>query len=91
MLFLPLETYRPTSVNNSGIGSYGLLENTTFEQIRRVMETNFFGAVRMTQEVIPIMKKQRSGRIINISSTTGIFGEWKDAFIIENIKLQTLT
>ncbi|XP_030839860.1 retinol dehydrogenase 8 isoform X2 [Strongylocentrotus purpuratus] len=61
-------------VNNSGIGSYGLLEDTTFEQIRRVMETNFFGAVRMTQEVIPIMKKQRSGRIINISSTTGIFG-----------------
>ncbi|XP_041474227.1 retinol dehydrogenase 8-like [Lytechinus variegatus] len=61
-------------VNNSGVGIYGLLENTTFDQIRMVMETNFFGAVKLTQEVIPVMKKQRSGRIINISSTCGIFG-----------------
>lgn len=58
-------------VNNAGFGVYGALEELTLDDMRRQFETNFFGAVDLTKAVIPHMRKERSGRIINVSSILG--------------------
>jgi Short-chain dehydrogenases of various substrate specificities len=58
-------------VNNAGYGSYGALENVPIEEAKEQMEVNVFGLARITQLVLPVMRKQRSGRIINISSIAG--------------------
>ena len=47
-------------------------ETATMEQVKTVFDINFFGNFRVTREILPGMKKQRSGRIINISSSNGI-------------------
>lgn len=59
-------------VNNAGYGGAGFIEVIPLDQIRKHFEANVFGLIRVTQEVIPIMKRQRSGRIINISSVIGV-------------------
>lgn len=59
-------------VNNAGVGFFGTLEQTPLDAARKVLEVNFFGVWRTTQAVFPIMREQRSGRIINISSITGV-------------------
>ncbi|XP_071491010.1 retinol dehydrogenase 8-like [Diadema antillarum] len=61
-------------VNNAGISSPNIGEVTSISTYKRMFDINFFGVVRMTQEVIPHMKRRRSGRIINISSLAGIMG-----------------
>ena len=61
-------------VNNAGYGLGGALEDLSMEEIKSQYETNLFGLIRVTQTVLPTMRKQRSGRILNISSGTGIFG-----------------
>jgi NAD(P)-dependent dehydrogenase (short-subunit alcohol dehydrogenase family) len=58
-------------VNNAGYGSMGAIEEITDEQFRRQFETNFFGAVSVTREAIPILRKQKSGHIFNFSSVGG--------------------
>jgi NAD(P)-dependent dehydrogenase (short-subunit alcohol dehydrogenase family) len=58
-------------VNNAGYALVGALEQTSMEDIKAQFETNFFGAVRVMQAAIPIMRKQRSGRILNITSMGG--------------------
>ena len=63
------------SVNNAGICCFMILEFTDLQEIRDIMEVNFFGTLRMTQEVLPLMKRRQSGRIITVSSEAGIFGE----------------
>lgn len=55
-------------VNNAGYGSYGALEEVPIDEARRQFEVNVFGLARLTQLVTPIMRGQRSGRIVNISS-----------------------
>ena len=62
-------------VNNAAYGSGGYIELLTDQQMRQLFDTNFFGVVHLVQEVLPIMKKQRSGRILNISSVGGIKGK----------------
>ncbi len=59
-------------VNNAGYALAGPLEGTSMEEeIRPQFETNFFGAIKVMQSVIPIMRKQRNGRIVNITSMGG--------------------
>ena len=52
-------------VNNAGYAIFGALEDTALDEIREQFETNFFGPVRTIKAVIPIMKKQNGGKIIN--------------------------
>jgi len=58
-------------VNNAGYGSYGSVEETPIEDARRQFDVNIFGLARLTQLVIPRMRAQQSGKIINISSMGG--------------------
>ena len=58
-------------VNNAGYGQEGAFEETPMEAVRRQFETNVFGLVRLTQLVLPGMRRQRSGRIVNLSSMGG--------------------
>ncbi|MER5539572.1 oxidoreductase [Streptomyces mirabilis] len=58
-------------VNNAGVGSMGAAEETSIEQSQGVFDTNVFGVMRMVNEVLPHMRAQRRGRIINISSVLG--------------------
>jgi short-subunit dehydrogenase len=58
-------------VNNAGYALVGPLEQTSMEEIKAQFETNFFGAVGVMQAVIPVMRGQRSGKIVNITSMGG--------------------
>jgi NAD(P)-dependent dehydrogenase (short-subunit alcohol dehydrogenase family) len=62
-------------INNAGYGSYGALEDVPPEEARRQFDVNIFGLARLIQLVLPAMRAQRFGRIINISSIGGKFGE----------------
>jgi short-subunit dehydrogenase len=70
-------------INNAGYGSYGSVEEVPIEEARRQFEVNIFGLGRLTQLVIPVMREQKSGRIVNISSMGGKiytpFGAWYHA------------
>lgn len=61
-------------INCAGILVLGPCESYTDDEIRRVMETNFFGQVKMIQAVLPYMRERKKGRIINFSSLNGVFG-----------------
>jgi NAD(P)-dependent dehydrogenase (short-subunit alcohol dehydrogenase family) len=61
-------------VNNAGYGLFGALEDISIGAIKKQFETNLFGAVRTIKEILPIMRKQRNGIIINVSSISGIVG-----------------
>ena len=58
-------------VNNAGVGAGGAAEESSIEQAQRVFDVNFFGVIRMTKAVLPHMRAQAGGRIINISSVLG--------------------
>lgn len=59
-------------VNNAGIGYFGAIEESEEPEIRRMFEINFFGLAAVTNAVLPIMRSQRSGHVINISSIGGM-------------------
>ncbi|PZF56391.1 short-chain dehydrogenase/reductase [Curtobacterium sp. MCBD17_034] len=59
-------------VNNAGYGQFGMIEEISEQEARAQLETNLFGALWVTQAALPIMREQRSGRIIQVSSIGGI-------------------
>src|SRR5215216_700969 len=62
-------------VNNAGYGLFGPLEDTSIEEIKAQFETNFFGVIRVTQQVLPVMRNQSiGGTIVNVSSVGGRIG-----------------
>lgn len=70
-------------INNAGYGSFGALEDVPLQEARRQLDVNVFGLVEMTKNVLPIMRQQGSGRVINTSSMGGkmvaYFGGWYHA------------
>ena len=61
-------------VNNAGIGYFGAIEESEEAEVRRMFEINVFGLANMTRAVLPVMRKQRSGHIVNIASIGGLVG-----------------
>ncbi|PWV51527.1 SDR family NAD(P)-dependent oxidoreductase [Chitinophaga sp. S165] len=59
-------------VNNAGFGLFGAVEETSEQEARAQMETNFFGLLWLTQAVLPVMRAQQSGHIIQVSSFLGL-------------------
>jgi len=61
-------------INNAGYGLFGALEEITIDEAKKQFETNLFGAMRTIKEVLPSMRKQRKGIIINVTSLAGVVG-----------------
>lgn len=59
-------------VNNAGIGYFGAVEESEDDEVRRMFDINVFGLANMTQAVLPTMRKQRSGHILNVASIGGL-------------------
>lgn len=78
-------------VNNAGYGSYGALEDVPMAEARRQFEVNVFGLARLTQLALPLMRAQRSGAVVNITSIGGKMheplGSWYHAtkFAVEGL------
>lgn len=70
-------------VNNAGYGSYGAIETVSIEEAKRQFDVNLFGMARLTQLVLPYMRQQHSGKIINVASIAGrmtlYLGAWYHA------------
>ncbi len=64
--------YLDVLINNAGYGLGGFFEDLTEEEIRRQMETNFFGVQNVTRQAIPLLRSRKAGKILNISSIAGL-------------------
>ena len=79
-------------VNNAGYGVMGAVEDLSLEEFKSQFETNFFGVIRVTKEVIPIMRNQGGGNIINVSSVGGKIGiPLNSAYISSKFALEGLS
>jgi short-subunit dehydrogenase len=79
-------------VNNAGYGLFPPIEDVTLNQVKEQFETNFFGVVRLTKELLPIMRKQRKGTIVNVSSAGGRFGMLlSSAYVASKFPLECLS
>lgn len=79
-------------VNNAGWGLFGATEDVPVEDFKKQFETNFFGVIRLIQEIAPLMRKQNSGTIINISSVAGRIGfPGSPAYISSKFALEGLS
>ncbi len=76
-------------VNNAASFQAGFFEEVSPEQFRAQMEVNFFGALNMTRAVLPVMRRQRSGQVVTISSTAGVVGgEFASAYAASKFALE---
>ena len=79
-------------VNNAGYGQFGCTEDLSINDFRKQFETNFFSIVRIIQEIAPIMRNQKSGIIVNISSVVGRLGlPGSSAYISTKFALEGLS
>ncbi len=74
LTILEKENHIDVLINNAGFGIIGSVEDTSINETKDLFETIYFGAIRMIQNILPIMKKQSSGKIINIGSLSGEIG-----------------
>ena len=76
-------------VNNAGNFYAGFFENISDEQFRAQMETNFFGPLNVTRSVLPVMRAQRAGQVITVTSTAGLVGgEFTSAYAASKFALE---
>jgi NAD(P)-dependent dehydrogenase (short-subunit alcohol dehydrogenase family) len=61
-------------INNAGVGITGPMEETPIDEVQHTMNTNFYGPLRVLQAVLPVMRQQKQGRVINITSIAGYMG-----------------
>jgi NAD(P)-dependent dehydrogenase (short-subunit alcohol dehydrogenase family) len=74
-------------INNAGYSIAGGLEETSIEEARQLFETNFFGALRVIQAVLPSMRRHGYGRIVNISSMLGVLpGPFRGMYVASNMR-----
>ena len=59
-------------VNNAGVGLVGGAEESSLEQAKALFEVNVFGVIRLTKAVLPVMRRQQAGRVVNLSSILGL-------------------
>jgi NAD(P)-dependent dehydrogenase (short-subunit alcohol dehydrogenase family) len=79
-------------VNNAGYGLFSPLEDVTMDQVKEQFETNFFGAIRVMHEVMPTMRRQRNGTIVNVSSLVGRVGlPLSSAYVATKFALEGLS
>jgi NAD(P)-dependent dehydrogenase (short-subunit alcohol dehydrogenase family) len=79
-------------INNAGFGVAGAVETLTIEEFQKQFDVNYFGTLRCIQEVLPYMRKQKSGRIINVSSIAGIFGfSFMSAYVSTKFALEGMS
>lgn len=79
-------------INNAGVGITGPLEETPITEIKNNFETNFFGPIEVIQSVLPQMRKQKSGLIINITSIAGYMGlPYRGVYSASKSALEILT
>lgn len=79
-------------INNAGLGMLGLIEQCDYESIEHLFKVNVLGSISLIKEVVPIMKKEKSGIIINISSVRGVVGTpLKSIYSATKFAIQGLT
>lgn len=79
-------------VNCAGYAQIGAIEDMSIGEIKRNMETNFFGTVRMAKAVVPAMRRQGGGRIVNVSATAGRMGfALGSAYVASKFAVEGLT
>lgn len=79
-------------INNAGYSIAGALEETSVEEAHLLFETNFFGVLRVTQAVLPSMRRHGYGRIVNISSMLGLFpGPYRGMYVASKHALEGYT
>merc|ERR1719336_82097 len=78
-------------INNAGYAQFGTLEQMEMDSFRAQFDTNFFGAVQLMKAVLPGMRERKRGHIINISGTSGVWGQpFLDAYCASKFALEGL-
>jgi NAD(P)-dependent dehydrogenase (short-subunit alcohol dehydrogenase family) len=89
---MSIEGHIDALVNNAGIGAMGSVEETPIDIFKAVMETNYIGAIRCIQAVLPYMRQNKSGTIINVTSVAGrIWGQSHSPYCASKAALEALS